>query len=200
MVLVKVIAFVVLKVLHHLVSIRKHFQEVCLLCEIVENRFEIVYKSHGYNPSSLSGSIEQDTSKIIIALPMEVFKKSLSGGFSCINTRLRFDTEILMPNNSPSEFNKMSIDQTFKSYKRQDLKVGYKLQVDGEKRYFDRRVISKIFKLDENNQYGYAIAKPLPTSCIKEHKRVPIWQEFNLSLETVDLDDKIGHFFRYKVY
>ena len=30
-----------------------------------------------------------------------------------------------------------------------------------------KRVISKILKLDENNQYGHAMTKPLPTGCIK---------------------------------
>ena len=48
----------------------------------------------------------------------------------------------------------MAIDQTFKSYKRPDLKVGYKLKLDGEKTYTDRRVVSKNFKLDKNNQYA----------------------------------------------
>ena len=60
------------------------------------------------------------------------------------------------------------------------MKVGYKLKLDGEKTYSDRRVISKIIKFDENNQYGYATNKPSPTSCLKEQKRVPTWVEFNL--------------------
>ena len=30
-------------------------------------------------------------------------------------------------------------------------------------------VVTKILKLDENNQYGYSMAKPLPTGCIKEN-------------------------------
>ena len=36
------------------------------------------------------------------------------------------------------------------------------------------------------------MTKPMPTGCIKEHL-APSWLKFNLLLETVDLDDKIGH-------
>ena len=64
---------------------------------------------YGFNPrkfnsaSTLSGSIEIDLSKIIISLPtskehVELFEKTLIGGFSFVNTRLSFDTEILLPN------------------------------------------------------------------------------------------------------
>ena len=35
------------------------------------------------------------------------------------------------------------------------------------------------------------MTKPMPTGSIKE--KIPSWMEFNLLLETVDLDDKIGH-------
>ena len=81
---------------------------------------------------------------------MEVFKKTLTGGFSCINTRLGFDTEILLPN-----------------YSKADLAM----------------------------QYGYAMTKPLPTGSIKQREKIQTWREFNLLLESVDLDDKIGHLF-----
>ena len=48
--------------------------------------------------------------------------------------------------------------------------------------------------MDENNQYGFAMTKQMPTGCIKEHP-APSWLRFNLLLETVDLDNKIGHLF-----
>ena len=32
-----------------------------------------------------------------------------------------------------------------------------------------KRVISKILKLDENNQYGNGMAKPLPTGFVKDN-------------------------------
>ena len=49
--------------------------------------------------------------------------------------------------------------------------------------------------MDENTQYGFPMTKQMPTGCIKEHQ-APSWLKFlNLLLETVDLDDKIGHLF-----
>ena len=86
-------------------------QDVILLCEIIENRFQLMHDKYGFNPrkcnsaSSLSGSIERDLSKVIIALPtsnetVDMFEQTLTGGFSCVNTRLAFDTEILLPNSN----------------------------------------------------------------------------------------------------
>ena len=67
-------------------------------------------------------------SKIIIALPanktvMEIFGKALTGGFSCVNTSLGFDTEILMSNYTAAEYDKVITDKIFKSYKHKDIKV-----------------------------------------------------------------------------
>ena len=86
-------------------------QDVILLCEIIENRCQLMHDKYGFNPrkcnsaSSLSGSIERDLSKVIIALPtsnetVDIFEQTLTGGFSCVNTRLAFDTEILLPNSN----------------------------------------------------------------------------------------------------
>ena len=65
---------------------------------------------------------------------------------------------------------------------------------ENENSYHERRIISKILKLDEINQYGFAITKPMPTVCFKEQP-ASSWLKFNLLLETVDLDDEIGHLF-----
>ena len=84
-------------------------QDLILLCEIIENRFQLMHAKYRFNPrkrnsaSSLSGSIERNLSNIIIALPttnaiIDVFEQTLTGGFSCVNTHLAFDTEILQPN------------------------------------------------------------------------------------------------------
>ena len=48
-------------------------------------------------------------------------------------------------------------------------------------------------KLDENNQYIFAITKPIPTECIKE--KTPSLAEFKVSLKTVHLYDNIDHLF-----
>lgn len=45
-----------------------------------------------------------------------------------------------------------------------------------EEEYSDRLITRKILKMDKNNQYGYAMAKPLPNSCIKLPKHVPSWK------------------------
>ena len=49
-------------------------QDAILLCEIIENRFQLMQNEYGYNPrkcnsaSTLSGCIEREMSKIIIPL------------------------------------------------------------------------------------------------------------------------------------
>ena len=53
--------------------------------------------------SALSSCIETEMSKVIIALPtkndvVEIFEQTLTSRFSCRNTRLGFDTEILLLN------------------------------------------------------------------------------------------------------
>ena len=53
-------------------------------------------------------------------------------------------------------------------------------------------MISKILKLDESNQYGYAMTKPLPTGCIKKEPR-STWKTFDILLQKIDLDDPVGH-------
>ena len=77
-----------------------------------------------------------------------------------------------MPNISRAAFDNMMIDESFQIFERQDFKGGYKLTLDGEKTYTDKRVISKILKLDGNNQYGYAMTKPLITGCMKKMEKV----------------------------
>ena len=68
--------------------------------------------------------------------------------------------------------------------------------VDDEDSFHDRHIIkqTKNLKIDENNQYGFAMTKPMPTGCIKEHP-APTWRKFNFLLETVDLDEPIGLLF-----
>ena len=160
----------------------------------------------GYNPrkinsaSKLNSCVQGEKSKVILALPtnssnMETFEKALMGGFSSVKTRLPFDTKSLMPNYTQLEYDKIKIDKSFQAHKRNDLKVIYKVRFDSETAYEPRRVISKVIKLDEHNQYGYAMTKPMPTGCIKEDPSSCSLLKFNLLLETVDLDDPIGHLF-----
>ena len=49
--------------------------------------------------------------------------------------------------------------------------------------------------MDENNQYGNAMTKPLPYGCIEKSKTVPSLRDFNIILNTLSHEDKIGHLF-----
>ena len=84
------------------------------------------------------------------------------------------------------------------NWKDYSYKVSYNLKLDGEEKYSTKRVITKILKLDENNQFGYTMTKTMPKGSIK--KKVPSWWEFNLPLETVDSDDSIGHLFVVDIF
>ena len=99
-----------------------------------------------------------------------------------------------MPDLTEKDFQKMNIGQIFKVYKRDDLKLIYKIKLDNQEKYSKKRVITKILKFDENNQYGYSMTKPMSTGCIKE-KELSSRLDFHIPLEAVDLYDSIGHFF-----
>ena len=177
-------------------------QGVILLSEIIENRFETMHKYYGFNPkkcnsaSAVSGYIEREMSKIILALltkleHVEIFEQTVTGGFSLVNTRLAFDTQILLLNlpklkpNLDFENNPMSKDFNYK--------VVYNLKL-GKNKAQKKRLISKILKLDENNQYGNGMTKPLPTGCIKDDSDIS-WATFSFLIETVDFKDTIGHIY-----
>ena len=96
---------------------------------------------------------------------------------------MAFDTEILMPNISRAEFDNMMIDQSFQAFERQDFKAEHMLKLDGKKTYTDNRVISKILKLDENNEYVSFMTKISPTGYIKKQKKIPTWPELNMLFE-----------------
>ena len=56
-----------------------------------------------------------------------------------------------------------------------------------------KKVITKILKLDENNQYGHGMTKPLPTGCIKDNDDIS-QETFNFLLD-VSFEDTIGHLY-----
>ena len=99
--------------------------------------------------------------KIILVLPakyehVEIFEETVIGGFSCVNTRIAFDSQILLPNlKTKDDLKNNSMNKDFK------YKIIYNLKMNNEKG--KKRVITKILKLDENNQYGNGMNKPLPT-------------------------------------
>ena len=102
---------------------------------------------------------------------VKVFEKTLIGGYSGINTRLAFDTEIFL----------------------KDLENERVLFTDEQQRV--RRFSSKIIKMDENDQYGFAITKPLPYGTIKKKKVLPTLEELEHILANVTLNNKLEHLF-----
>ena len=80
-----------------------NFQDTAILCEIFEQRSTLLQKLFKYNAkkcnsaSSFSGCVHRLKSKWCIALQTDaeivrVFEKTLIGGYSCVNTRMAFDT------------------------------------------------------------------------------------------------------------
>ena len=173
-----------------------NFQDVALLCGILENRFQLMHERYGFNPrkcnsaSTLSGCIEGEMSKVILTLPTkvdhnEIFEQTVIGGFSCLNNRLVFDNQILLPKYTDE---KGEVKRDF------NFKIAFSLTSnEGSKQH--KRVISKILKLDENNQYGHGMTKPLPTGCLKNNDDLS-FQRLNILLESIDLEqDKNGHLY-----
>ena len=81
-------------------------QDVTLLCEIIESRFQMMNNKYGFNvrkcnlASSISSCIEREMSKVILALPtkpdhVEIFEQTETAGFSSVNTRLTFNTNFI---------------------------------------------------------------------------------------------------------
>ena len=176
-------------------------QDVILLCEIIKSRFQMMNDKYGFNPrkcnsaSSMSSCIEIEMSRVILALPtkldhVEIFQQAVTGGFSSVNTRVAFDTQILLPNlDDKTNVENNPLNKDF------HCKVAYNLAVfQTVKKAEKKGVVTKILKFDENNQYGHAMTKPLPTSCIKDDSDIS-WETFNLLLEKENFEDRIGHLF-----
>ena len=89
-----------------------------------------------------------------------------------------------MPNLTETDYKTMKIDESFKAYRPDDLKVIYRIKLDNENSNHERHIITKILKMDKNNQHGFAMTKPMTTGCIKEHP-APSSLKFNLLLEMI---------------
>ena len=81
------------------------------MCEIFEQRSSLLQKIFNYNrrkcnsASSFSACVHRSKSKCCIAPPADAehvraFEKTLIGGFTCVNTRLAFDTDVLLNDNN----------------------------------------------------------------------------------------------------
>ena len=67
---------------------------------------------------------------------------------------------------------KVLMGRLYELWKGQDLKTENKpihnICLNGEEKSSKRRIFSKIFKHAENNQYGFAMTKPLPIGIFKK--------------------------------
>ena len=154
-----------------------------------------MHNRYGFNPrkcnsaSTLNGCIEREMSRVIIALPtsnevLDIFEQTITGGFSCMNNPLAFDSKTFLPNTKKKE------DNYRKDYQ---FKVVYHIKLDNEKPQ-PKRVITKIPKLDENNQYGFRITKPLPTGCFKAGLDI-YFKKLNDLIRTLDIDSSFVHLY-----
>ena len=160
-----------------------NIQDTLILCEIFEQRSDMLQRLFKFNPrkcnsaSVFSGYVHRNKSKCNIVLPLDakivrIFEKTLIGGYSCINTRLAFDTEIFLKD-------------------VENERVLFATGWQGEA----KQLSSKIIKMDENNQYGFAMTKPLLYGCIKKKKVLPTLEELEQILSNVTLNNKLGHLF-----
>ena len=127
-------------------------QDTILLCKIFENRAVEMMKKCPYDPrkctstSLFSSCFHRYLSKAIIALPtkpkhVELFKKTLIGSFSWINTRLAFDSMILFPKNEKNAF-------------EDSLKPIYKVRSGKDNVLEDKRIVRKILKWTKTISMG----------------------------------------------
>ena len=72
-------------------------------------------------------------------------------------------------------------------------KVLFDLEVNCEKPA--ERISIKLLKMDESNQHGQAMRKPLPYGYIKKQENIPSLLEFNKTWDKISHEDKIGHLF-----
>ena len=83
--------------------------------------------------SSFSGCVYQDIRKCCIALPIDsetakLFERTLMGGFSDVNLKLAFDSQVLLP-----------------KHQRHEMKLIYKIKT-GDSTSQNNRISTKILK------------------------------------------------------
>ena len=49
--------------------------------------------------------------------------------------------------------------------------------------------------MHENNQYGYAMTKPLWYGCMEKQVKIPTIRKFNIILNNISHEEKVGHLF-----
>ena len=117
----------------------------------------------------------------------------LSGGYTSVHTSLGFHTDIftlktkeyltnkddiiaqigdLYGEKDEKRKRKVLMNELIELWKQEDKKsqhkLAYKIKMDREEESVKRRAFSEGFKLDMNNQYGFAMTKPLHIAIFKK--------------------------------
>ena len=94
---------------------------------------------------------------------------------------------------------KVLMGRLYELWKSEDLKTKnkpiYNICLDGEEKSSKRRIFSKILKLDENNQYDFAMTKSLFIGIFKKEAYVDM-EILNASITNFDPNARIGEIFR----
>ena len=105
-----------------------------------------MHDQYDFNPRkcnsarTLSGCIEREMLRVIIALPtsnvvVDIFEQTITGGFSSVNTRLAFDTEILLTNLLNQEESEEKSEENQEFQKNYDYKICYNIRLNDERAF-----------------------------------------------------------------
>ena len=122
-----------------------NFQYTIILCETFQSCAQMMIEKYGFSlrkcllASTLSGWIHRKMSKVMPTNTenVEVSEKILIGGFSCVNTCFAFDSNILLPKNKGRTRNGK-------------VKILYKIKNERTNVYEDKRIVTRILKMDES--------------------------------------------------
>ena len=82
-----------------------------------------------------------------------------------------------------------------KNNQRKQLKLIYRIKTAAGG-YENKRISTKVLKMDENNQYGNAMTQSLPYGCIKNKwKKITSLRESNMIHNKVSHTVKMSHLF-----
>ena len=171
-----------LKNIGELVSLYNYADVIILTC-LAQNRFNTLRQKAGQiepkaysSTCTFTGNAMLKQSKITINKApnlkcLEAFEKSIVGGYTSTPIRISFNTSLISNEGIdlllPDENNKVS----------------------------KKKVFTSVLKLDQINQYGMAMTKPLPKGGIREQK---INGDFDIEkyLDEYNEESKVGHMFK----
>ena len=87
----------------------------------------------------------------------------------------------------------MAFDREILIDDNKNEKLLFDLHIEGKKQ--TKKNSTKILKIDENNQYGQAMTKPLPYGCMKRQEHPPSLVEFKKIFDRISHEDKIRQLF-----